>query len=281
MTVIWVIGLWMGEAPPLGRGGGSLAAQYGGSKASVQSIIVNPSTDPHSYEPTASDGIALARSQMAVINGIGYDTWAQRLLSANPAPGRVELDVGRLLGLTTGDNPHRWYSPADVEAVTNAITLRLEQLQPKYRAYFSQRRAAFESTGLAGDHAAINGIRARYAGVPVGASESIFALLAPSLGLRLLTPPSFMKAITEGTDVSAQDTIQTQQQITAHQIKVWVYNAQNATPQIQRLNALARAQGIPVATITETLSPASATFQQWQVAELTQLRRALAQATGR
>ncbi len=260
---------------------GSIASQLAGNRGTVHSVIVDPAQDPHSYEPVPADARALASAQFVIVNGIGYDTWAQRLLSANPAPGRVELDVGRLLGLTAGDNPHRWYSPADVEAVANAITLRLEQLQPKYGAHFRQRRAAFESTGLAGYHAAINGIRARYAGVPVGASESIFALLAPSLGLRLLTPPSFMKAITEGTDVSAQDTIQTQQQITAHQIKVWVYNAQNATPQIQRLNALARAQGIPVATITETLSPASATFQQWQVAELTQLRRALAQATGR
>jgi zinc/manganese transport system substrate-binding protein len=90
-----------------------------------------------------------------------------------------------------------------------------------------------------------------------------------------------MKAITEGTDVSAQDTIQTQRQISAHQIMVWVYNSQNATPQIQRLNALARAQRIPIVTITETLSPASSSFQQWQDAELTRLKGALAQATGR
>ena len=34
---------------------GSIAAQLGGSKVSVQSIIVNPNTDPHAYEPTASD----------------------------------------------------------------------------------------------------------------------------------------------------------------------------------------------------------------------------------
>jgi zinc/manganese transport system substrate-binding protein len=260
---------------------GSIAAQLAGNRATVQSVIVNPAQDPHSYEPVPADARALATAQLVLVNGIGYDAWAQRLLSANPAPGRIELDVGQLFGLKVGENPHRWYSPTDVEAVANAITLRLERLQPKDRAYFQQRRAAFEGTGLARYHALIKQIRARYDGVPVGASESIFALLAPSLGLRLLTPPSFMKAITEGTDVSAQDTIQTERQINAHQIKVWVYNAQNATPQIQRLNALARAQKIPVVTITETLSPASSSFQHWQVAELTQLQRALAQATGR
>ncbi len=260
---------------------GSIAAQLAGSRATVHSIIVNPAQDPHSYEPLPGDARALATAQLVVVNGIGYDTWAQRLLSANPAPGQSVLDVGQLLGLKTGENPHRWYHPVDVEAVANAIVLRLAGLQPKDRAYFEQRAAAFAQTGLAAYHALINRVRAHYAGVPVGASESMFALLAPSLGLRLLTPPSFMKAITEGTDVSAQDTIETQQQITSHQIKLWVYNVQNATSQVQRLTALARAHGIPVVTITETLSPASLSFEQWQVAQLNGLRRALAQTTGR
>ena len=49
---------------------------------------------------------------------------------------------------------------------------------------------------------------------------------------------------------------------------MWVYNSQNATPDVQRVNQLARAAHIPITTITETLSPASATFEQWQDAEL-------------
>ena len=34
---------------------GSIAAQLGGTKVDVTSIITNPNTDPHSYEPTAAD----------------------------------------------------------------------------------------------------------------------------------------------------------------------------------------------------------------------------------
>jgi zinc/manganese transport system substrate-binding protein len=45
----------------------------------------------------------------------------------------------------------------------------------------------------------------RYAGTPVGYSESIFQPLGEYLGLKLLTPYSFAKAIAEGTDVNAQD----------------------------------------------------------------------------
>jgi zinc/manganese transport system substrate-binding protein len=90
-----------------------------------------------------------------------------------------------------------------------------------------------------------------------------------------------MKAISEGTEVSARENAAVQQQIKQHRIKLWVYNSQNATPQIQRLNELAKANGIPVATITETLSPTGATFQDWQTRQLEAIARALHQATGR
>ncbi|MBV9421292.1 MAG: zinc ABC transporter substrate-binding protein [Solirubrobacterales bacterium] len=260
---------------------GSIASQLAGSDASVQSIITNPAEDPHSYEPSAADARTLATAQLVIVNGIGYDPWAPKLLAANPVSGRTVLAVGELFGLKEGDNPHRWYDPADVEAVATAITGDLKKLDPKDAASFEHRLTVFESTDLARYHSLIAQIRQRYAGVPVGASESIFALQAPSLGLRLLTPYSFMKAISEGTEVTAQDTLTTQQQITAHQIKVWVYNSQNATPEIQRLNAIARAAHIPITTITETLAPSGATFEQWQVAQLTALAHALHTATGR
>ncbi len=260
---------------------GSIASQLGGGKASTQSIINNPSEDPHSYEPTAADARTLATAQLAIVNGIGYDPWAPKLIAANPTSGRIVLTVGDLLGLAEGDNPHRWYSPADVEAVANAITDDLKKLDPRHGAYYNRRRAAFESTDLAAYHRVIGEIRRRYAGVAVGASESIFALQAPALGLKLITPQSFMKAISEGTEVTARDALTTQRQLEDHRVKVWIYNSQNATPAIGHLNALAQAQHIPVATITETLSPATASFQQWQVVQLRRIQRALHQATGR
>jgi zinc/manganese transport system substrate-binding protein len=260
---------------------GSIARQIGGSRATVQSIIVNPAQDPHSYEPTSNDGRTMAMAQLAIVNGVGYDPWAPKLLAANPVDGRQVLTVGSLFGLGEGDNPHRWYDPAEVEQVAGAIANALTKLDPQHASYYAQRLRTFEAQGLAQYHGLIARIRQRYGGVPVGASESIFALQAPALGLRLVTPASFMKSITEGTEVTAGDTATAQRQITAHQIKVWVYNSQNVTPEIQRLTALARAQRIPVATVTETLSPATDSFQQWQVHQLQGIAAALHQATGR
>jgi len=260
---------------------GSIASQLAGAHASVTSIIVNPAEDPHSYEPTAADARTLATANLVILNGVGYDPWAQQLLNANPTSGRIVLTVGDLFGLKTGENPHRWYDPAEVEQVAATITKALQRLDPKHSALYAEQRTRFDTDDLAAYHRLIATIRQRYGGTAVGASESVFAPLAPALGLELITPPGFMKAVSEGTDVSAQDTLSTQRQMDEHRIKVWIYNSQNATPAIQRLNVLARARHIPIVAVSETLTPAWATFEEWQVAALQRLEQALHRATGR
>jgi zinc/manganese transport system substrate-binding protein len=260
---------------------GSIAKQLAGDRAQVTSIIVDPGTDPHSYEPTAQDARTLSGAQLAIVNGIGYDNWAPKLLHASPSSGRDVLNVGDVLGLHEGDNPHQWYSPRSVRRAIAAIAAAYDRLDPRDAAYFAQRRRDFERRDLARYDALRREIRARYAGVAVGYSESIFQPLGEDLGLRLLTPYSFAKAIAEGTDVTAADKQTVDAQVRERRIGVWVFNSQNVTPDVQRVNELARARAIPVATVTETLSPASDSFQQWQVAELEGLAHALHEATGR
>src|SRR5438132_346218 len=101
---------------------GSIASQLGGTKVSVARIINNPNADPHDYEPTAADARLVASAGLVIENGIGYDTWAQKLLDANPASGRDVMNVGTLVGVAAGGNPHQWYSPASVMRVIDSIT---------------------------------------------------------------------------------------------------------------------------------------------------------------
>ncbi|MDQ6834828.1 MAG: zinc ABC transporter substrate-binding protein [Actinomycetota bacterium] len=260
---------------------GAIARELGGARAQVQSLVFSPAQDPHSYEPTAADARTMATAQLAIVNGVGYDPWAPKLLAADPADGRQVLTVGSLLGLRAGDNPHRWYDPGDVRRVAAAITGRLQRLDPRHSSYYARRQGRFTSVALAGYDRLLTSIRRRYAGVAVGASESIFALLAPALGLRLITPPTFMRATAEGSELTAQDTAAVERQITTRAIAVWVVNAQNLTPEIQRCQQLARAQGIPIVSVTETLFPPTASFEQWQIAQLRRLAAALHRATGR
>ncbi len=259
---------------------GSLAAQLGGDKVEVTSIITSPSADPHDYEPTSEDARTMATAQLAIVNGIGYDTWATKLLEAEPNGDRAELDVGTLLGLADGDNPHQWYSPPSVQRVIDRITADYERADPAHRGYFEQRRQRFERAGLSEYHRLIERIRSRYGGTPVGASESIFVPMAAALGLDLVTPEGFLNAVSEGTEPTPADKVTVDRQLADHKVSVWVYNSQNATPDIQRLNDAAGAAGIPIATVTETATPEGVSFQAWQVRELRGLEAALARSGG-
>jgi zinc/manganese transport system substrate-binding protein len=259
---------------------GSIAAQLGGDRVHVTSIITDPNADPHSYEPTAADARRISTAGMVIVNGTGYDPWADKLLSAD-AGSRTELNVGNVLGLKAGDNPHRWYNPTDVETIAATITADYSKRDPADAAYFQRQQNTFNSVALGSYHSLINEVHARYSGVPVGASESIFSMMAPALGLNLITPYSFLKATSEGTDVSPSDKSTIDTQIRTHQIKIYVFNSQNTTPDVQTQLNECRAAGIPTATITETLVPASSTFQAWQTSELQGILSALQKATAR
>ncbi|MFF1871076.1 metal ABC transporter solute-binding protein, Zn/Mn family [Kitasatospora herbaricolor] len=260
---------------------GSIAGQLGGEHVKVSSIIGNPDADPHDYEPTAADGRTVAGATYVITNGAGYDAWADKLIGANPVNGRTALKVADLVGVKEGGNPHQWYSPQSVHQVIDRITDDLKKLDPADAAYFDQRKAAYLGTTLAPYDKLVADIKATYAGTPIGASESIVTPLAEGLGLTLLTPESFLDATSEGTDPTAADKAVIDAQIKTKQIKVYVYNAQNDTPDIKAQVEAAKAQGIPVATVTETPTPADAPFQDWQTGELQRLAAALKQATGK
>ncbi|MBY8877546.1 metal ABC transporter solute-binding protein, Zn/Mn family [Actinacidiphila acidipaludis] len=260
---------------------GSIASQLGGSHVKVTSIIDNPAADPHDYEPTARDARTVAAARYTIVNGVGYDTWADKLLAATPSSGRTDLKVGDLVGVKPGGNPHRWYAPADVHTVVERISADYKKLDPADAAEFDRLRTTFEQRTLGPYDRLTAEIRTTYGGTPVGASESIVSPLADGLGLKMLTPETFLDAISEGTDPTAHDKALIDRQIRDRRIKVYVYNSQNATPDVKRQVDEAEAAGIPVATVTETLTPAGASFQDWQVRQLEGIRQALAKAVGR
>ena len=253
---------------------GSIAGQIGGSHVRVRSIVSGPSADPHSYEPTAADARAVAFAQMVIVNGVGYDSWMPHLIAADSGSHTV-LNVGQVVHVPEGGNPHRWYNPADVQTVIAAIAADYSRLDPGDTGYFNKRRLAFIGTGMHQYDSLMLQIKSRYAGTPVGASESIFSMLAPALGLNLITPYSFLKAITEGTDVSPADRTRIDSQIRHHLIRIYVYNSQNTTPDVQSQLRECNAAGIPTVVITETLTPATATYQAWQSRQLQEILDAL------
>jgi len=258
---------------------GSIAAQVGGNHVAVRSILVDPNADPHDYDPKPDDARAVADARYVIVNGAGYDPWLQKLLDASPSSGRKVLDVGKLVGRKEGDNPHLWYNPDFVTRVVDQITADLKALDAADAASFDQQNTQFETVDLKTYHDLIGTIKSKYPGVPVGSTESIFVDMAAACDLDLTTPPGYMKAISEGTDLPPSDKAAFDQQVTRKRIKVLVFNRQNATPDTDDVKAKAIAAGIPVVSITETLDPANVSFQEWQDAQLQYLLQALEDAT--
>lgn len=260
---------------------GSIAAQVGGSSSAVTSIIASPDADPHDYEPTARDARTIADAQYVISNGVGYDPWMDKLIAANPAPGRKVLVIGDYLGKKKGDNPHLWYSPEYVKKVAGKMGGDLKEIAPAGATALDASLQQFLTVGLKDYDRLIAEIKATYGGTKVGATESIFAYVAPALGLDLATPDSYLNAVSEGRDVSAADEAAMERQIDQKQIAILVYNSQNTPGNVQVLLQKAKNKGIPTPTITETPDPATMSFQDWQVGQLQGIKAALQKATGK
>src|SRR5215470_6748141 len=253
---------------------GSLVSQLGGAHVRVLSIVTNPSTDPHDYESSASAARTMAEAGYVIQNGAGYDNWMSKLLAASPSTDRRVFNVGTYLGKRPGDNPHLWYSPDYVTATENHIEADLKALDPHDKTYFTARRKAAD-TAFAGIRAQLAQIRQTDAGRPVASTESIFVYLARYLRLKLVSPPAFMNAVSEGNDPPAASVAEITQQLSARQVDLLVYNKQTATALTTSIRELAARNHIPMVGVTETIQPQGASFQQWLAGELAALRQAL------
>lgn len=300
ITVITVIGIaffWVeqGRFAELGTGGsapgiirvvaaedfyGNIAAQIAGNKAIVTSIITNPNIDPHEYDATVQDGVAVAQADIVIENGLNYDTWMDKLIGASPDPARTLIVAGAAPGVTVlPENPHVWYGISNVAAIAQAIETAFAAKDPANASVFAANLTAFDAS-LTPITALMNTIKSAYAGTPVALTETIFLYQSGQMGLHVLTPITFERAIAEGNDPSVQDVSAVNAEIGGRQAKVLIYNSQTVTPVTTNLENAAIRNGIPVVPVTETM-PATDTYQSWMTAQLGTLRAALAKATGK
>ena len=255
---------------------GSLITQLGGTRVGVTSIVSDPNADPHEYESNTANAMAIANAQLVIINGAGYDTWAQQLIASSNTPNQVVLNVQELINQTVDANPHFWYSPTYVNETVKAMYQDLVSMDPSHTSYYTQQYNALNAS-LAEYNARINEIKQQFGGVKVASTESIFAYVANATGLDLVSPPAFMEAVAEGNDPPAQSIVQFNQLITNGSVKVLVYNEQTVTPLTQSIKALAAQHNIPIVPVTETIQPPDVSFQVWMNAQLIVLQNALNQ----
>ena len=254
---------------------GDIVKQIGGDHVKVTSILSDPNTDPHAYEANAQTAAALSKAAFVVENGLGYDDFMDKLLSASPNPKRVVLNAAEVMKISGKDaNPHIWYDIAAVPEVANAIADQLGKLDPADAATFTANARTFDDS-LTRIDTAIAGIKTRHAGAPVGYTERVPGYLVQAAGLTLGTPASFAQSIEDGTDPSLADNAAMDAAIGGKTIKVLLYNGQATSPATEAVKKLAQAHGIPIVGVTETLPPTDSDFQAWQLRQVNELNTAL------
>jgi zinc/manganese transport system substrate-binding protein len=255
--------------------------QVGGRYVRATAIESNPNTDPHSFEASPSVAEVVSAARLIVQNGLGYDTYMERIESASGGVGsssaRKVIDVQKLLGLPDStSNPHLWYKPGTMAAVAKAVAAALAQLQPAHAAYFQANATAFERS-LSPWYRELKAFAGAYPGTPVATTEPVGDYLLEAAGTVNLTPFGLQADIMNGVDPAPQDVTLQNGLFSDHRVKVFVYNQQVTDSLTQSFLQAAKRAGVPVVGVYETMPAPGYDYQSWMLAEVRALRRAVAE----
>ncbi len=252
----------------------NVIAQIGGQYVQVSAIVSNPNTDPHVFEASPSVAMEVAKAQLIVRNGLGYDTWVKKILTADFKAQRQVIVVQDLFGLPENTpNPHLWYKPGTMPKVAAAIAAALGKLDAAHRRYFNTNLKKFDAS-LKPWYAAIAAFKAKFGGTPVAVTEPVGDYMLEATGCQIKTPWTLQAAIMNGTDPAPQDVSIQKRLLRLHLVKVFVYNQQVTDPLTASFLHLAEKSHIPVVGVYETM-PSGYSYQRWMMAEVKALRLAV------
>jgi zinc/manganese transport system substrate-binding protein len=252
-----------------------LLAQIGGVRVTVSSILNDPSADPHEYEANPRTAKLVADAKLVIVNGLGYDSFMDKLLGASTKPDRVVLNVQDILKRAADDNAHVWYDPATMPKVADAAAAALSSLDPQNAGYFAAQKAKYIAALRPIDDR-IAALKARYNGAPVAFTEPVAEYQTDAIGLVVLTPVGFMTAIEQGIDPAPADVAAERDLLTGKRVKALLYNSQVTSPLTKEIYDLAVKSGVAVLGVAETIPPQFKTYQDWMLSQLAELETALA-----
>ena len=241
---------------------GDVASAIGGDLVQVVSIIDSFSQDPHSYEASARDQLAVNDADVIVANGGGYDSFIDTLAKAAgndnivyaylPEEGEEEAkEEGHDHDHDHG-NEHVWYDFHVVEEFATRLSEQLKTLDPDNATQYSANLEQFV-VGIASleERAAV--VAGSVSGAKIISSEPVADYLLAELGLTNITPESFSQAIEEELDVSPKDLLEIQNLISSKSVDLFVVNIQTGSVQIDGLVELAKSSGVAVIEVSELL----------------------------
>jgi zinc/manganese transport system substrate-binding protein len=253
----------------------NVLSQVGGRYVHVSSILNNPATDPHTYESSPQVAQEVSAAQLIVQNGLGYDTFMNKIESASPSSSRKLIVVQQVLGLPDNTpNPHLWYSPTTMPKVAQAMADDLSAIEPAHAAYFRANAQKFVGS-LAPWLDAIASFKTSHGGVAVATTEPVADYLLDAMGAHNLTPFGFQADIMNGVDPTPQDISLENSFFTLHQVKVFCYNQQVVDALTTSIRSNAQKAGVPVVGVYETM-PTGYHYQSWMLAEVNAIQKAVA-----
>ena len=257
---------------------GDIARRIGGDRVDVTSVISDPDQDPHSYEADPQNQLALSKAKVVIENGGGYDDFVGHMLKSGHNDSAQVVNAVDVSGKTAPQggelNEHVWYDFPTVAKVADRISTALAQADPGDAAAFEKNATAFKAE-LAPLEAEEAQIKKAHGGDGVAITEPVPLYMIEASGLVNRTPGEFSEAIEEGDDVSPRVLQKSLALFAGKKVKALVYNEQTSGPQTEKAEAAAKAAGIPVVPVTETL-PKGKDYLGWMTANLDALASALA-----
>ena len=178
---------------------GSVANLVAGKTATVDALIYNTTQDPHSFEPSARDQLAINDADIVIMNGGGYDDFMTKLIAADSTPPIV-VNAFDVSGTDKTRNEHIWYDVDQVGSVAAAIANALVTVDPASKTSVTDSLVTF-SNRLAERKQQLDKIKAANSCGRVFATEPVIDYLLADAGCQNVTPVEFSRAIEEERDV--------------------------------------------------------------------------------
>ncbi len=253
---------------------GAIASAIGGGTVQVTSLIKSPDADPHEYEPTPADTLAVSRANIVVSNGGGYDDFAEKLLDATKAkPVGIVVTAFSDFDTDAPDfNEHAWYDLPAMKKLADHLAGALGTVDPPNANRYLDNAKQFDAQ-IDALITKVQAIKAEHAGTKVAITEPVPGYLLQAAGLVVATPPAFSKAVEDGADPPAA--VVTANNATFTEVKALVENAQTEGPTTTQAEQAAAANGVPVVKVTETLPDGVPDYVTWMSRQVDALAAAL------
>ncbi|HJA47323.1 MAG TPA: zinc ABC transporter substrate-binding protein [Candidatus Limosilactobacillus excrementigallinarum] len=249
---------------------GEVAQSVAGKYGDVTSFINSAAVDTHDFQPSTKQAQQLAEANVVIENGLGYDTWLQKMTKSTDHEQTV-INVGREVAhKKAGNNEHVWYQPSTMSDLATKLAQKYAKLDPKHRAYYYARARRYQKQ-LAPLNKTIaqakRGVDPQRNVVLV--SEPVFDYALDNLGYRIANQ-RFAKAVEDDNDPSPKEIAAMQSAIRQRRVAFFVNNKQESNSTIKNMLKLARQYDVPVLNVTET-KPDHQTYTEWMQTQYQQL----------